>query len=210
MKEKIKIFGYLRETIEQAQKAGIDKVTGLCRTGLDEYLEVIFPDINDWIHDKPIGELNGIKCRYRPDYYSPSLKLIVEFDGLNHYQSPSVIMKDKQHTEFYEAAGLKVVRIPYFIQLSRNAVNKMFGINLDFELFDENIPSLFPEDDCTPAYLCPLGIARMAEEFKKYPKQYTVNIKSMKKNDNMLLTGVNLLEKFYNSNINTDNFLSII
>ena len=27
-------------------------------------------NINDWIHDKPIGELNGIKCRYRPDYYS--------------------------------------------------------------------------------------------------------------------------------------------
>ena len=35
------VWGFLRETKEDAAKAGIDKDTGLCRTGLEEYLKVI-------------------------------------------------------------------------------------------------------------------------------------------------------------------------
>lgn len=40
-------FGYLRETQEQADKAGIDIDTSVIRTGLDTYLKIIFPEIND-------------------------------------------------------------------------------------------------------------------------------------------------------------------
>ena len=36
-------WGFLRETAELARKAGIDKDTGIHRTGLDEYLKIIFP-----------------------------------------------------------------------------------------------------------------------------------------------------------------------
>ncbi|MDD7704413.1 hypothetical protein, partial [Campylobacter sp.] len=72
-------WGYLRETSQIAQMAGLDKATGLHRTGLDEYLKVIFPNVNDWIHDKALGEINGVLCRKRPDYRSESLKMIVEF-----------------------------------------------------------------------------------------------------------------------------------
>ena len=50
-------WGFLRETAELAKKAGIDKDTGLHRTGLENYLEVIFPKINDWIHDKALGQV---------------------------------------------------------------------------------------------------------------------------------------------------------
>lgn len=32
-------WGFLRETKEKAAEAGIDKDTGVCRTGLDEYLD---------------------------------------------------------------------------------------------------------------------------------------------------------------------------
>lgn len=46
-----KVWGSLRETTELAQKAGIDKDTGLVRTGLDKYLSVIFPDTHDWLHE---------------------------------------------------------------------------------------------------------------------------------------------------------------
>ena len=42
-----KNWGFLRETSELAKKAGIDKDTGLVRTGLNEYLDVIFPDTHD-------------------------------------------------------------------------------------------------------------------------------------------------------------------
>ncbi|OAV71965.1 hypothetical protein Barb4_00251 [Bacteroidales bacterium Barb4] len=74
-------WGFLRETIEDAKKAGIDEDTGLHRTGLEEYLKVIFPKVDDWIHDK---SCSGWKRKVRPDYRSESLKLIIEFDGLQH------------------------------------------------------------------------------------------------------------------------------
>lgn len=45
------VWGFLRETTELAQKAGIDKDTGLIRTGLNEYFDVIFPDTHDWLHE---------------------------------------------------------------------------------------------------------------------------------------------------------------
>jgi len=89
-----KIWGFLRETTELAKKAGIDKDTGLIRTGLDEYLKIIFPETKDWLHDKAFGEYNGQKYKIRPDYRSESLKLIIEFDGLPHYKNPAVIEKD--------------------------------------------------------------------------------------------------------------------
>lgn len=37
-------YGFLRETTKSAIQAGIDKTTGLPRTGLDEYLNIIFPE----------------------------------------------------------------------------------------------------------------------------------------------------------------------
>ena len=39
-----KVWGFLQETTELAQKAGIDKDTGLIRTGLNEYFDVIQGD----------------------------------------------------------------------------------------------------------------------------------------------------------------------
>lgn len=39
------MLGYLRETKEVALKAGVDKNTGICRSGLEEYLSIIFPGI---------------------------------------------------------------------------------------------------------------------------------------------------------------------
>ena len=51
------IYGYLRETKELAEKAGIDPESKLPRTGLEEYLKVIFPEVNDWVHDKCVPEL---------------------------------------------------------------------------------------------------------------------------------------------------------
>lgn len=97
-------FGFLREDKEKALKAGIDAETGLCRTGLDEYLNVIFPNINDWVHDKQIPKelCNGVITKRRPDYRSEKLKLIIEFDGLQHYTNPDVILSDKIGTELYQ------------------------------------------------------------------------------------------------------------
>lgn len=198
----MKNWGFLRETNLLAKKAGIDKDTGLHRTGLDDYLKIIFPEIDDWIHDKTLGMVNGKMYRSRPDYRSETLKMIVEFDGLQHYTKPDIIEKDLKTTELYESFGYKVVRIPYFIQLTNKAVKTLFDIDVPIELFDDKISSLGIESQNTPAYLCPAGVKRMAEEFTKFPEQYKTNIDFLKKQNNSFRTGVEFLENEYNKSIN--------
>ena len=178
-----KKWGYLRETKEDAIKAGIDKKYNIGRTGLEEYLEVIFPEVKDWIHDKTTGiYLDGKKFNGRPDYRSEKLKMIVEFDGLPHYKNPDVIINDEIKNTIYEEAGYKVVRIPYFIQLSNDVVEKLFGVKIKEELFDEKNPSLRLNSRNTPAYLCPLGIRRMAIDFANISMyQYNINITALLK-----------------------------
>jgi hypothetical protein len=56
-------WGFLRETSKQAKEAGLDLNTGLHHTGLNDYLNFIFPFNTDWVHDKIIGEINGVKYR---------------------------------------------------------------------------------------------------------------------------------------------------
>lgn len=192
-------WGYLRENREAAKKAGKDPETGLYRTGLEEYLKVIFPNTTDWIHDKPIGAVMDKYYKFRPDYRSETLKLIVEFDGLPHYKDPAIVYSDVEKTKLFESLGYKVVRIPYFIQLTNEAVKTLFGVDVEDPLFDETIPSLGISGKNTPAFLCPLGIQRMAKEFIKFPSQLKVNLDYLKfiasaGPKETLLSGIDLLE----------------
>lgn len=173
-------WGFLRETQKSAIKAGIDEATGIHRTALSDYLSVIFPDTTDWIHDKQIGEINGKKLTIRPDFRSESLKLIIEFDGLQHYNNPVNIIKDEQYTSEYVNGGYKVVRIPYFIQITNEVVRTMFNVEVAEKLFDPNVPSMSIAGKNTPAFLCVEGVRRMAKELKMYPSQLEVNVSALK------------------------------
>ena len=187
-------WGFLRETTEAAIKAGVDRGTGLHRTGLNEYLKVIFPNVDDWVHDKALGlTVNNKVCRKRPDYRSEKLKLIVEFDGIQHYTMPDRIKNDVLSTRFYESLGYKVVRIPYFIQLTNKAVKYFFNVDVKEPLFNENIHSMDKNDRNTPAFLCGAGVLRMIEEFKHHPEQYRVNKEFLISQNDQFLTGVDLI-----------------
>ncbi len=96
-----------------------------------------------------------------------------------------------------KAMGYKVVRIPYFIQLSNDVVKQMFGRDVEEELFNPNIPSLGIKGKNTPAYCCPAGLKRMAKEFHNYPGQCQVNLKSLLDANNEYLTGAELLKEEY-------------
>ena len=194
MKKVKEKWGFLRETTEAAIKAGVDRGTGLHRTGLNEYLKVIFPNVDDWVHDKVLGlTVNNKVCRKRPDYRSEKLKMIVEFDGIQHYTMPDRIKNDVLSTKFYESLGYKVVRIPYFIQLTNKAVKYFFNVDVKEPLFNENIHSMDKNDRNTPAFLCGAGVLRMIEEFKYHPEQYRVNKEFLMSQNDQFLTGVDLI-----------------
>lgn len=182
------MLGYLREHSSKCK--GKDSVTGLIRSGLDEYLKVIFPETTDWVLDKTIP---NSKSKRRPDYRSESLNLIIEFDGLPHYQNPEKCFTDEQTKCFYETLGYKVIRIPYFIQLTKNVIKTLFNkeVNEEDVFPSGNYPSL--TGSCTPAYLCPLGIERMRDEFKQFPEQLRINLTYLEKLPVPELSGIDYL-----------------
>lgn len=191
-------WGFLRETREDAIKAGLDADTGLHRTGLDEYLAVIFPDTTDWVHNKTIPNLpDGVICKKRPDYRSESLKLIIEFDGVQHFETPKQIRADIETTRLYESFGYRVVRIPFFIQLSNLVVKECFNVDVEEKLFNAEIPSM-GINGTNPATLCHAGVERMAQIFICHPEQYMTNIKFLKLFSDDYFTGASLLEAEYN------------
>lgn len=188
-------WGFLRETQKKAELAGIDPNTGLHRTGLERYLSVIFPN-HTWIHDRAFGtQDDGASYRIRPDYRCEELRLIVEFDGLLHYQRPETVKKDLENQAIYEKYGYKVIRIPYFIQLTQAVVKELFGVEVNEPLFSPDIPSMSAQDKNTPAYCCPAGLKRMAEELKRFPQQMAVNVEALQNEDDHL-TGLSILEMF--------------
>lgn len=188
-------WGFLREHSKTKDINERDPDTGLHRTGLDEYLKVIFPQEN-WTQNKWFRY--GTNKHIIPDFRNDNLKLIIEFDGILHFTKPDQIMKDDHNQKIYESYHYKVIRIPYFIQLTNDVVEKLFGVTLTEKLFNPDIPSLGAFGKNSPAYLCPAGLKRMARIYKQFPQQYKVNIKALKAVNNEYLTGVGLLEEEYN------------
>jgi len=182
---------YIRETREMAEKAA-NKDSESKFVGLDDYLKFLFPG-KTWIHDKPFGKRGGQCYRIRPDFLCEDEKIIIEFDGLQHYTNPLNIRKDRENQKIYESLGFKVVRIPYFINLTTDVVKEMFGISVKRNLFDSIYPSMSVKWQNTPAFCCYDGILRMAKEFKRYPKQYEVNIRQLEADNDDELSGASLL-----------------
>ena len=185
---------WIREENKKNDAKNIDPITGWRYTPLEKYLKIIFPETTDWVHNK---KMPGVKGDCRPDFRSDSLKIVIEFDGILHYTNPGNIIADRKKDEVYKEAGYKVVRIPYFIQLTNEVVEKLFGKKVDEPLFSPEIASLFSDLKNTPAYLCPAGVVRMAREFRAYPDQYKVNLESLKAEKKPDLTGAELLEHLY-------------
>ena len=77
---------------------------------LESLLNYIFPNIDDWVHNRIIPNLivNGKKIRLRPAYRSEKLKLIILYD---------YSIEDSKY--IYQKAGYRVVEIPSYMSLSK-------------------------------------------------------------------------------------------
>jgi hypothetical protein len=136
----------------------IEKNNYLTETKLGEFLKILYPD-KEFVRDKCVPNSN---CIYRPDYRNDELKLIVEFDGSSHYTSSKRIFADIEKDKIFKYMGYKIIRIPYFIQLSPAIIRYLFGKS------PENLKQIYPHGfidyKCTlPSDFCELGL----EKFKK-------------------------------------------
>jgi hypothetical protein len=135
----------------------------LDETKLGQALVGIFPDY-EFIHDRAVP---GAGISNRPDYRCEELKLIVEFDGYQHYCQIDTIFKDRLKDEAYTAMGYRIVRIPYFVQLTSDVVKHYFGVDdVDMQI---SFPHGFIADkgEKLPSEFCSLGIIRFVTELKE-------------------------------------------
>ena len=150
------------------------QVTYLTEENLIDYLAVIFPNV-EWIHNKTFP---GYK--FRPDYRNDGLKIVVEFDGYQHYTQVKNIIKDQEKDIIYTETGYKIIRIPYFVQIETRTIAGLFDKTIEREL---SYPHGFIANNSTlvlPADFCELGVDRFISDLEKFHYIKDDIVKSLK------------------------------
>ena len=111
----------------------------------------------------------GLARRFQPDYRSERYKMIVEFDGDQHYCVAKKVLEDVTRDEIFCTAGYRVVRIPYFVQLSGVVISRLFAELVVDQSDFLNFPHGFVADEVVfPANFCEVGIARFESDLAHF------------------------------------------
>jgi len=135
----------------------------LTEGNLGKILKEIVPDL-DFVHDKGVPEAEN--KRRRPDYRCASEKLIIEFDGYAHYCQAQRIIADSEKDEDYRALGYRIFRIPYFVQMSEQLINQIFGRSIKFEQVYSH--GFIDPKAILPANFCELGILQFIQDLDNF------------------------------------------
>ena len=145
----------------------------LTEAKLGDVLKIIFKDENI-IHDKKLDLLNH--SNFRPDYLLPNRKLLVEFQGYQHFTITKIACKDIIKQKAAIASGYQLIEVPYFVQLTKNVTIKLFNEQIDKNLrklnFSNNFPHGFIHPKATLPYdYCSLGLRRFKEFLNNLPNE---------------------------------------
>jgi hypothetical protein len=111
----------------------------------------------------------AIKRRFRPDYRSERHKLIVEFDGDQHYRSAKHVIEDRAREQVFIDAGYRVVRIPYFVQMTEPVIGYLFGdLVTDRRPFKDFLHGFISATVVFPADFCELGIEHFPADLDRF------------------------------------------
>lgn len=150
----------------------LNKEDSLNEDKLSGILNLLYPNI-EFIRDKIVLN-SGI--RNRPDYRSEKLKLIVEYDGPNHYCNSRTILNDEIKDAVFISMGYKIIRIPYFTEIPDSLIEYQFDVQ-NVQL-NWKYPSGFINDSVVlPADFCELGIERFKADLETlwYLKEEIIN-----------------------------------
>ena len=155
----VKISGYLvQEKLEQALAA----IVGAER----------------W-QGKEVQVIAGRRQRWDMVFAGALGKVAVEFDGDEHYRHTLKIKSDREKDEMARAGGYRVVRIPYWIQLTTETLKHYFGFDADIT---QDFPHGFITTKVFPASYCELGVARFSREMNELPETVTAAVKTSLRN----------------------------
>lgn len=188
-----------------------EKATSKNETSLFEYMQYIYSD-EEIVCDSVIPEeVQRCRCieysvpyifkKYRPDIRIESKSLIVEFEGIQHFQNVTTIMIDEEREAHLKSLGYKIIRIPFYIQLTKDMIK--FYFNEDVE-YGSEVPSGFYSltsdyrklNPHCPANFCSLGYQRFIREFREYPESTQKEIVDSLRDQQAYNIGVTVLPNF--------------
>lgn len=107
--------------------------------------------------------------KFRPDFVSHKHKIVVEFDGYQHYTVAKSVINDQIKDASIISVGYSVVRIPYFVQFTETIAKELFP---NFE-FDRSAYNLYPHGFIDskvilPADFCSLGVYRFKKDMERF------------------------------------------
>jgi hypothetical protein len=110
--------------------------------------------------------LPGSRRRFDMAFRSGDTTVLVEYDGDEHYRDSLKIRADKQKTDLAADSQMKLVRVPYWVQLDDEMASHWFDIEAKIE---QSFPHGFVTTKLFPASFCELGIARFRRELEALP-----------------------------------------
>ena len=103
-------------------------------------------------------------------------EIAVEFDGDQHYRDTLVMKLDLEKEDLADEAGIEVVRIPYWVQLTDDTAKHYFDDLFDGIHIEQDYPHGFIKSKIFPASYCALGVERFMAELHDLPYDIFVEI----------------------------------
>jgi len=111
-------------------------------------------------------KVSGTRRRWDMGFVDGDRRVVVEFDGDEHYRNTIKIKADREKDAVAASEGLRVVRIPYWVQLDSVTFRHFFGFDAEIE---QNFPHGFITTKIFPASFCELGALRFTRELADLP-----------------------------------------
>lgn len=106
-------------------------------------------------------KVEGTRMRYDAKVVLPSGEtIIVDFDGDTHFRDANVIYRDSLKDAITKNLGIRVIRIPYFLQLDNCVFKHLFGIDFPYTLVTECKQGFTESTKMLPASFCNIGNSR--------------------------------------------------
>jgi hypothetical protein len=93
-------------------------------------------------------------------------RVVVEYDGDEHYRNTLKIKIDNEKDAIANEHKLRVVRIPYWLQLDTLTLKSCIGLDAEIE---QDFPHGFVTTKVFPASFCEMGIDRFLRELDTLP-----------------------------------------
>ena len=118
-------------------------------------------------------KLPDSRRRWDMAYESHGRTVVVEFDGDEHYRNTLKFKIDEEKDADAKKHGVRVVRIPYWIQLTTETLAHYFQLSAEVV---QNFPHGFIETKIFPASYCEMGVRRFQREYAALPSGVQVAV----------------------------------